>query len=84
MRFFIFIMFMTGSAAMAEVQNFNGLVKEATFQEKRLHRKLLQAIQGTQTAVAYNDRWEHISATAEKDSSSFPVKMVRATDEDQE
>ncbi|WP_413944031.1 hypothetical protein [Bdellovibrio sp. HCB-162] len=79
MRFFIvLISFVSSSISMAAVSDFNGLVKEATQQEKRLHRKLLHAIQGTQVSIAYNDRVEQIQAKDVLENNKMSVRLVQA------
>lgn len=77
MRFLFILVTLTGSIAMAEVSNFNELVKETTLQERRLHKKLLHALQGTQVAVAYNDRWEQISEKDLGGSELMEVRLVK-------
>lgn len=77
MRFLFILMTLTGSLAAAEVSNFNELVKETTQQERRLHKKLLHALQGTQVAVAYNDRWEQVSGKDLGSSELMEVRLVK-------
>lgn len=48
--------FIGSLAANAKVENMNTLIQQASTQEKRLHRKLLKAIQGSQTAIAHHDK----------------------------
>lgn len=78
MRFLIVLISFSSSISMAAVSDFSGLVKEATQQEKRLHRKLLQAIQGTQVSVAYNDRIEQIQAKDAAQGDTLSVRLVQA------
>lgn len=78
MRFLIVLISFTSSISMAAVSDFNGLVKEASVQEKRLHKKLLQSIQGTQVSVAYNDRIEQIQAKDALQENSISVRLVQA------
>ncbi|MBV2168426.1 MAG: hypothetical protein KUL82_06945 [Bdellovibrio sp.] len=78
MRFLLVLVSFTSSIAMAEVSNFNELVRESTRQEKRLHRKLLQAIQNTQVAIAYNDRWESLRGSEASQKSPLSVRLVQA------
>lgn len=78
MRFLLVLVSFTSSIAMAEVSNFNELVRESTRQEKRLHRKLLQAIQNTQVAIAYNDRWESLQGIEVSQKSPLSVRLVQA------
>ncbi len=78
MRFLLVLVSFASSIAMAEVPNFNELVRESTRQEKRLHRKLLQAIQNTQVAIAYNDRWENLQGNEASQKSPLSVRLVQA------
>lgn len=58
MRFFILIFILISGVSVnanAKVEGMNELIKQASVQEKRLHRKLLKAIQGSQTAIAHHD-----------------------------
>lgn len=57
MRFLILMAVMLSTYQVhAKVEGMNELIKQASSQEKRLHRKLLKAIQGSQTAIAYHDK----------------------------
>ncbi|WP_063243720.1 hypothetical protein ACLWBD_02940 [Bdellovibrio sp. HCB117] len=78
MRFLIALITLTGSISFAEVKNFNGLVAEATQQEKRMHRKLLQSIQNVQVSIAYNDKIEQIRSAREPASEAIKVRLVSA------
>lgn len=81
MRFFIvFITICTGSISLAKVNDFNGLVKETSQQEKRLHKKLLQAIQNTQVSIAYNDKLDKLQSEKAPEDAAISVRLVRAAE----
>ncbi|UOE99824.1 hypothetical protein [Bdellovibrio reynosensis] len=75
MRFLIVIISLYGSFANAAVQDFNSLVKEASIQQKIIHKKLLQSIQNTKVLVASNEVQEGEFAENPED---IKVRLVRA------
>lgn len=77
MRVFILLMSFISSVSMAAVEDFNGLVQEASLQEKILHRKLLQAIQNTQVSIAYHDATEQLQKM-NGDEGEISVSLVPA------
>lgn len=80
MRFLILTLIaLSSSISMATGHDFNGMITEVSQQESRLHKKLLRSLQNTQTAVAYNDRWEQIKGADSIQDVSFSVRLVRAT-----
>lgn len=78
MRFLIILISLCSSISMAAVSDFNGLVKETTQQEKRLHRKLLQSIQNTQISIAYNDRLEQLQSQEAAQKDILRVRLVQS------
>lgn len=80
MRFFIILLSIYSSVSYASVDNFNNLIAESTRQERRLHQKLLQSIQNTQYAIAYNDRIEKIRDEERAQKIDMPVKYIRYTE----
>lgn len=82
MRFIIGIICFSSSMAMASVENMKSLIQEASVQEKRLHRKLLQSIQGTQIAVAYNDQWEQLQKRELLQNINMPIHLVPVQQEE--
>ena len=80
MRFLFVLISVYGSVSFAGVENFNGLISETTQQEKRLHRKLLQTIQNTQYAIAYNDKIEKIREDDRVQKIDPHVRLIRYTE----
>ncbi|MGZ3793439.1 MAG: hypothetical protein ACXVCP_13900 [Bdellovibrio sp.] len=79
MRFLLItISFLFGSLAMADHTDFNAMINDVAKQERRLHKKLLHALQNTKTAIAYNDRWQQISNT-ELANNDIAVRLIRTT-----
>ncbi|XGC81423.1 hypothetical protein ACES2L_02855 [Bdellovibrio bacteriovorus] len=76
MRFLIILISLYGSFANAAVQDFNSLVKEASIQQKIIHKKLLQSIQNTKVLVASAEVQEQ-GAFAES-SEEINVRLVKA------
>lgn len=64
------------SLSMANVENLNTVINEASTQERLLHRKLLQSIQDTQVAIAVNDRREHIQDQERVRNPDILVRLV--------
>lgn len=80
MRFLIItFMVLSGSISMAGSHDFNAMISEVSQQESRLHKKLLRSLQNTQTALAYNDRWEQIRGSEMNQDNSFSLRLVRVT-----
>lgn len=79
MRFLI-IAFITSvaSTSIASVQGFNGMIAEVSKQESLLHKKLLRSLQNTRTAIAYNERLEHIKNSRLHHDGDFRVVLVKA------
>lgn len=77
MRFFILILSLIGSVSQAKVEDFNKLLSEASQQEKRLHRKLLQSIQNTRTSIAYEDRWQRIRGQDISQNKDLQLRLVQ-------
>lgn len=80
MRFLIVLLSIYGSVSFAAVDNLNSLIAESTVQERRLHRKLLQSIQNTQYAIAYNERIERSQDTEQAHKLNLPVKLIKYTE----
>lgn len=76
MRFLIVLISLYGSFANAAVQDFNSLVKEASIQQKIIHKKLLQSIQNTKVLVASNEVQEQ--GEFAENSEELKIKLVRA------
>lgn len=64
MRFLIILLSIYGSVSYAGIKNFNQPITETSQQERRLHKKLLQTIQNTQYAIAYNDEMGKIQGVS--------------------
>lgn len=80
MHFLFILVSLTCLISMAEGRHdINSVINEASYQENRLHKKLLRSLQNTQIAVAYNDRWDQIKATDINQENSFLVRLVRAS-----
>lgn len=76
MRFLIILLSVSSSVSFAGVNNFNQLISETSQQERRLHKKLLHAIQNTQYAIAHNDQMEKIQYRAQKSDVLPEVQLV--------
>ncbi|NUN04161.1 MAG: hypothetical protein HUU57_00245 [Bdellovibrio sp.] len=55
MRFVFVVISLCASISSATVSDFAELVKETSLQEKRLHKKLLHALQGSQRSIAESE-----------------------------
>lgn len=75
MRFFIVAICLIGSQAMGAVEGFNEMIAESNIQQKRMRRKLLQSIQGTQPAIMFANKLDKIEASEGK--KEFPVVLVQ-------
>lgn len=80
MRFFIILLSVYSSVSFAGVENFNQLITETSQQERRLHKKLLQAIQNTQYAIAYNDEIEKIQVRGAQKAALPEVRLNRSVE----
>lgn len=80
MRFLFVLISVYGSVSFAGVDNLNNLIAETTQQEKRLHRRLLQTIQNTQYAIAYNDKIEKIRDEDRAQKTDPHVRLIRYTE----
>jgi hypothetical protein len=76
MRFLIVLITLTSSVSLATVEGFNQMITDTTQQERRLHRKLLQQIQNTQYAIAYNEKVETLQVQEQARKIDMPVRLV--------
>jgi hypothetical protein len=80
MRFLIVLLSIYSSVSFAGVDNFNNLISETSVQERRLHRKLLQSIQNTQYAIAYNEKNEKLQDAEQARKMEMPVRFIQYTE----
>lgn len=82
MRFVFLFISLFASGSSATVSDFAELVKEASLQEKRLHKKLLHALQGSQRSIAENEvELESVDSLAEVEQGSddIVVRLVASS-----
>lgn len=78
MRFLVVMTILLWAAfSKAEVQNFNGMIQEASSSEKILRKRLLRILNSQQVAVAANEQTPEQLQT-ESPSQDFEVRLVQA------
>lgn len=83
MRFIFVLISLFSSISSATVSDFAELVKETSQQEKRLHKKLLHALQGSQRSIAENEvEVESVESREQDDvmTDDMVVRLVASTE----